>query len=170
MSTNRQNNDFSERLDIIIKQIRQLAKDYPMTEYSFIINKWMNNGEYDTGAHIYDIKDCRNLDNYADSMIALKTTILERFRFKDLIHLPEFRVVCSNDAMDGKVQEAMRREGGGDWVMKSETYVVWKKLLSPTGGWTFFLRDKNNRVIKPPFPYQGWHCSRFIPADYTKEN
>ncbi len=163
-------NDFSTRLDSILAQLKQLGKDYPMMEYNFILSKWTNDGQYETGTHTYDIKDHRNLDNYASQLIALKNTMIERNRFRELLHLPEFRVVCYNDQMDGGVQAAFKKEGYGDWIKKDETYVVWKKRKSITGGWTFFLRDKEGNQLKPPFPYQGWHCSRFDPADYTKEN
>lgn len=167
---NNTTDDFKARLDSIASQLQQLGKDYPMSEYNLIVTKFNEEGKYETGIHAYNVKDCNNLSRYAEQMYALRNTMIERNRFKYLLHLPEFRVRCNNDLMDGNVQDAIKREGGGDWVRRDEEYVVWMKKKSPTGGWTFFIKDKDNNVLKPPFPYQGYHCSRFSPADYTKDN
>lgn len=164
------NNDYAARLNAIIDQLQQLGRDYPCTEYNLMLSKFKEDGSYESGNHVYNIKIHENLDIYAQNLMVLKNTMIERNRFQYLLHLPEFRVVCDNELMDGNVLEAMKREGGGDWVSKNKEYVVWMKRKSPTGGWTFFLKDREGNVLKPPFPYQGYHSSRFIPADYTKNN
>lgn len=163
--------DFKHRIQIISEQLKELNQLYPnKVEYSLIWTKYKEDGRYEFGNHQYCILSENNLDIYKDALIALKHTLKESKRFEPICNLSEFRVVCKNDEMSQDIRESLIRNGG-DWIRRDETYVVEKKQKNMlVGGYTFHLRNLKGESLIAPFPFEGFHSSRFVLSDYTKLN
>jgi hypothetical protein len=164
--------EFVERYNKLTADLKALGQEFGLSEYNLFFTKYDDeSGKYQWGYHNYKIQHPSNIDAYQHKLNGLKATLFEEQRFSEFLNLKEFNVECLDDNMSQELRDIQIRQGG-DWIRRGETYTVWKrgKPIGDAGGFTFFLKDREGQCLVPPFPFEGWHSSRFKVVDYTKLN
>lgn len=159
-----------ERLTAIRSELDKLSKELGVTEYNLFFTKYADDGVFEWGEHYYKLERVQNLDTYKTVLSELKQELLEQDRFSSVANLKEFQVLCINDTIATEILQLVEK-AQSDWIIMGGKYTVFKvKKSIGQPGYTFSLKNDKGVKMKPPYPFQGWHSSRFRLVDYTKLN
>lgn len=111
--------------------------------------------------------DMNNIAYYDFLMRDVQITNEERARFKHLINLKNFTVICISDRADDEVIGSFYN-AGGEWLQEGRKYTV-TNTLNTKNGYCFELQCKGRNLLCPK-GVDGFDSRRFKSIDYTLLN
>jgi len=160
-----------KELNSIKKRLDSMVERYGSSfEFMFLATVFNSEKKYEFSVEGVKIVNSGNYSLYREIMDRYELRHRERLRFKHLIKIGEFRVVCVDDNISHENEEIFT-EGHGDWLKRGETYVViGVKDAVVEGGLVFNLRNLDGEILHSPYPFLGYNSTRFVPDDYTQLN